>query len=97
MRGMSVVGAMVSALTALALTLSLAAVTSTANAQVGPGGLINPQRDCQTIRTCRFERGGTFRGCLSSYSCRSCRLVRARCEIGGRTQNCQEMVCGWGR
>lgn len=68
-----------------------------ASAQVGPGGLINPQRDCQTIRTCRFERGGSFRGCLSSYSCRTCRFVRARCEIGGRSENCQQMVCTWGR
>jgi hypothetical protein len=62
----------------------------------GPGGLIQPQRDCQTVRTCRFERGGSYRGCLSSYTCRTCRFVKARCEIGGRSQNCQEMRCTWG-
>ncbi len=89
MRGLSIFS--------LLAMLALAGFASTADAQVGPGGLTNPQRDCQTIRTCRFERGGSFRGCLSSYSCRSCRFVKARCEIGGRTQNCQEMVCGWGR
>ena len=64
--------------------------------QYGPGGLINPGRDCQTIRQCRFERGGSFRGCISAYTCRVCRLVEARCNIGGRSQNCREMQCGWG-
>ena len=65
-------------------------------AQAGPNGLINPQRDCQTIRTCRFEKGGSYRGCLSTYTCRVCRLVRSRCEIGGRAQNCHAMRCTWG-
>ncbi len=78
----------------------LAGAVSTVQAQssqgVGPGGLINPQRDCQTIRTCRFDRGGSYRGCLSSYTCRTCRFVKARCEIGGRRENCQEMRCTWG-
>ena len=80
----------------LAWTAGLAIAAGNASAQVGPGGLINPQRDCQTIRTCRFERGGSYRGCLSSYTCRTCRFVKARCEIGGRRQNCQEMRCTWG-
>jgi hypothetical protein len=65
-------------------------------AQFGPGGLVNPARDCQTIRTCRFERGGSFRGCLSTYTCRTCRLVESRCSIGGRSQVCREVQCGWG-
>jgi hypothetical protein len=65
-------------------------------AQSSAPGLLVPQRDCQTIRTCRFDRAGSFRGCLSSYTCRVCRFVKARCEIGGRSQNCQEMRCTWG-
>ena len=44
---------------------------SSAMAQLVPPGA--SQRDCQTIRTCNFARGGSYRGCLSSYSCRVCR------------------------
>ena len=32
--------------------LALMATLTTALAHEGPGGLINPQRDCMTIRTC---------------------------------------------
>lgn len=82
-------------LSAAALLLAIAAAP-VAIAQTSSTSLDSPRRDCQTIRTCRFERGGSFRGCLSSYTCRTCRLVRAKCEIGGRSQNCQEMRCTWG-
>jgi hypothetical protein len=58
---------------------------------------LNPQRDCQTIRTCNFARGGAYRGCLSSYSCRVCRFVRSSCQVGaGRRGVCQQMRCTWG-
>ena len=77
------------------LLLATSAISAPAVAQSSSPG-VSPQRDCQTIRTCRFDRGGSFRGCLSSYTCRTCRFVRARCEIGGRSQNCQEMRCTWG-
>ena len=63
--------------------------------QTGPNGIGDPQR-CMTIRKCQFQRGGSFRGCISTYSCRVCRFVEARCEISGRTQNCREMRCTWG-
>jgi hypothetical protein len=76
-----------------AAALTAAAFVGVARAQEGPGGLINPQRDCQTIRTCNFRRNGSYRGCLSSYSCRVCRFVRVACG-GGRT--CAVMRCGWG-
>lgn len=59
-------------------------------------GAGSPQRNCQTVRTCRFERGGTYRGCLSSYTCRVCRTVKARCQIGEQSQNCHRVVCSWG-
>jgi hypothetical protein len=77
---------------AVALGLSGASV----NAQEGPGGAINPQRDCQVVRTCNFEKGGTYRGCLSSYTCRTCRFVQAKCQVGGRSSNCRELRCTWG-
>lgn len=65
-----------------------------ASAQQAPGA--NPQRDCQTVRTCNFARNGQVRGCLSSYTCRTCRLVTSRCTIGAKSGNCRELVCSWG-
>lgn len=65
-------------------------------AQEGPGGAIFPQRDCQTLLTCNFKKGGRWRGCLSSYSCRTCRFVPAPCSIGGgKRRLCQRLQCGW--
>lgn len=65
-------------------------------AQEGPGGSINPGRDCQTITTCNFRKGGSYRGCLSSYSCRVCRFVASSCTIGGTRKRCHTSVCTWG-
>ena len=64
-----------------------------ASAQQAVG--IDPGRDCQTVRTCNFSRTGRVRGCLSSYTCRTCRMVTARCTLAGRSR-CQEVVCTWG-
>ncbi len=71
-------------------------LAASATAQEGPGGLLNPQRDCQTIRTCNYRRGGSYRGCLSSYSCRVCRFVRGSCKGLGRRRVCRKLVCTWG-
>jgi hypothetical protein len=60
-----------------------------------PAGL-DPGRDCQTIRTCNFGRGGAYRGCLSSYSCRQCRFVATNCYVDGARRVCQRMRCTWG-
>ena len=57
---------------------------------------LNTQRDCQTIRTCNFRRGGVYRGCLSSYSCRVCKFVSASCFVDGSRRVCQQMRCTWG-
>jgi hypothetical protein len=57
---------------------------------------INPNRDCHTVLTCRFTRGGLYRGCLSSYTCRVCSLVAARCRIDPGSRVCQQMRCTWG-
>ena len=65
-------------------------------AQEGPGGGINPGRDCQTITTCQFAKGGSYRGCLSSYSCRVCRFVASSCVVGGVRKRCHKSVCTWG-
>lgn len=56
----------------------------------------SPQgRDCQTVRTCNFTRTGDVRGCLSSYSCRTCRVVAVKCTLPN-TAACREMRCDWG-
>lgn len=71
-------------------TVALLVVSSAASAQA-----INPQRDCQTLVKCQYARGASFRGCISSYSCKSCRMVPGRCAVAGN-RTCQRMVCGWG-
>ena len=83
------------AFASVAVLSSLAALPLAA--QQGPGGGINPQRDCQTLLTCRYNKGGSYRGCVSSYSCRSCSFVKAKCSIAGRRGDvCRELRCGWG-
>ncbi len=66
-----------------------------AGAQTMPG--TNPQgRDCKTIRTCNFDRNAAVRGCLSSYSCRTCEPVITRCRIGNTPGTCRQFRCNWG-
>lgn len=79
-----------------AVSLAIGTSGSGALAQSGPGGLVNPQRDCQTVLQCRFERGGVYRGCISAYSCRRCRFVRARCSSDARRPTCRRLRCTWG-
>lgn len=72
---------------------------ATAFARNGSGGFVDPGRDCQTIRTCNWTRGGSWRGCVSSYSCRACRFVPDTCAIGGSRPSqklCGRMRCSWG-
>ena len=56
----------------------------------------NAQKDCQTVRTCDFRRSSSVRGCLSSFTCRSCRMVAIPCSSRDGYRVCQEMRCGWG-
>ena len=80
----------------LSFALAVASVAMLAGeAFAQPAGL-DPGRDCQTIRTCNFGRGGVYRGCLSSYSCRRCRFVSAHCYVDGQRRVCQQMKCSWG-
>jgi hypothetical protein len=80
----------------LGLAIAVLALTAPAAAQQGPGGLVNPQRDCQTVVSCRFAKGGSYRGCISAYSCRVCRLVADRCSVGAVAGKCQRFRCSWG-
>lgn len=72
-----------------ALAAGFAMLATAAEAQ-------NAQRKCQTVLTCNYSKGGSYRGCLSSYSCRQCRFVAARCSVGSTSGRCQKLVCGWG-
>jgi hypothetical protein len=65
------------------------------DAAAQPAGL-DLNRDCQTIRTCNFERNGSYRGCLSSYSCRVCSFVRNTCRMDAGRRVCQQLRCTWG-
>ena len=79
----------------LAALWGLPAGVSPGDARAQPAGL-NVGRDCQAIRSCNFGRGGSYRGCLSSYSCRICRFLRTACSIDGGRRICQQMRCTWG-
>lgn len=55
------------------------------------------QKDCQTIVACNFRRGGSYRGCISAYSCRACRFVKTRCRIVEGRRVCEHQSrCPWG-
>lgn len=83
---------------AITIGLVLAWLTSFggALAQQVDAGQANQGRDCQTIRTCNFARGAAVRGCLSSYTCRTCRTVPIACNIGTGQGVCQRLRCTWG-
>ncbi len=71
--------------------------SSPASAQQSVG--VDPGRDCQTILTCNYSRRGSYRGCLSSYTCRICRPQRVRCtpsDLASGRRQCTELVCTWG-
>ena len=83
------------AIGALALAIATGVAVSAGEASAQQAGGPDPHKDCQVVRTCNFARNGAPRGCLSSYTCRKCRLVPARCSLAGRTR-CHEFVCSWG-
>ncbi len=80
-----------------AVVVSAGVLIGEAAAQQGPGGAINPNRDCQTLLTCQYSKRGNYRGCVSSYSCRYCDFRTANCTIsGGRRGVCRKLECRWG-
>ena len=78
------------------LAFAIAGVAGFAPAAVSQPGPGVSDRNCQVIRACNFGRGGSYRGCLSSYSCRVCRFVPAPCHVGGVRGVCQRLRCNWG-
>lgn len=55
------------------------------------------QRHCQTILACNLRRGGSYRGCISAYSCRACRFVKANCRVVEGRRVCEHRSrCDWG-
>lgn len=95
-RGRQIIALRIVSLPAVALAVfaMAAAIFDVALAQQAPGQ--TPQgRDCQTVRTCNFSRTGSYRGCLSSYSCRACRMVAVKCTLPN-TGTCRELRCDWG-
>jgi hypothetical protein len=84
-------------LVAALATLTLSAIAAPeALAQAASKTSINAGRDCQTVLRCNYRRNGRYRGCISAYSCRICRPVRApRCRVGSRTRTCSQIVCSW--
>ena len=83
---------------ALLATATFGFGVASSQAQQSDLPLSASQPDCQTLLQCNFKRGGVYRGCISAYSCRRCRLVRSRnCgAIGQGRRVCQRMVCSWG-
>ena len=79
-------------------TLLLGATALSAQTALAPDGpgVTNQGRDCQTVRTCNFSRDAEVRGCLSSYTCRRCRFVQAKCSIGAGQGPCQKLQCSYG-
>jgi hypothetical protein len=94
---MAVAACLAGSIGAVAAPFSPATLTtpSVVLVQFGPGGAIDPNRDCQTIRRCNFSRGGTYRGCISAYSCRRCEFVPTACTITGRERVCRQVRCTW--
>lgn len=77
------------------MTIATLVSVSPLLAQTSPSSQ-NQGRDCITVRTCNFVRGAEVRGCLSSYTCRTCRVVPARCTIGSAQGTCSRVRCTWG-
>lgn len=54
-------------------------------------------KDCHVIRTCNFSTSASVRGCLSSYSCRQCQLVkRGTVTVNGVKRTIWGSTCTWG-
>ncbi len=80
----------------IATTLMLAMAGASPSSAQTSGPISKSQRDCQTVLQCNFRRGGVYRGCISSYSCRRCRLVRSRkCQRVDGRRVCRKLVCSW--
>jgi hypothetical protein len=80
----------------LAALLAGGAVTASMAAALAQPVGIDLNRDCQVLLTCSFTRGGIYRGCLSSYSCRVCSFVATPCRLDPGNRVCRQLRCTWG-
>lgn len=80
--------------TLIAFALAFLAL-GTSHAPAQPAGL-NPQKDCQTIRTCRFDRGGDEPAHATRIGRQAAAIGTAPCHIDVGRRVCQRMVCSWG-
>jgi hypothetical protein len=81
----------------LAAAACLATAAGVQAQAVAPG--IDAGRDCQTIRRCNFTKTGTYRGCISAYSCRTCKVERSTCDFAvgaAERRTCSKLNCTWG-
>jgi hypothetical protein len=85
------------ALVSLALVVATTVAQVQAQAQAAAPGS-DAGRDCQTVRRCNFTKTGTFRGCVSAYSCRTCKVERTNCTFyaGPGRKTCNTLTCSWG-
>ena len=83
---------------AASLTMALTVAASAPGQAQSSAPLSKSRPDCQTLLRCNFKRGGVYRGCISAYTCRRCRLVRARnCGTAAQgRRTCRRLVCSWG-
>jgi hypothetical protein len=95
-RGFSRLEKAVAMRTACTWSLALIGLILLAGAAAAQPAGLDAGRDCQTIRACQYARGGAYRGCISAYSCRVCRFVRAPCTIDGTRRLCHRLRCTWG-
>jgi hypothetical protein len=80
----------------LASLMTIAALALTPAATVQAAGL-EAGKICQVIRSCNFARNAQVRGCLSSYSCRQCQMVRkGTVVVNGVRRSEWRSVCDWG-
>ena len=80
----------------LASLLTVAALALTPSAPVQAAGL-EAGKICQVIRSCNFAPTASVRGCLSSYSCRQCQLVKkGTVVINGVRRTEWRSTCDWG-
>jgi hypothetical protein len=91
------IGTSVERMMRIATVSVLAAITLAALAPQSSAQGLESGKICQVIRSCNFARTASVRGCLSSYSCRECQLVKKGfVTIDGVRRTEWRSVCDWG-
>ena len=80
----------------LATLLTIAALALTPLPVAQAAGL-EAGKTCQVIRSCNFARSAEVRGCLSSFSCRQCRVIKSGTVTSDGVRRTEwRSVCDWG-